>query len=112
MAKIGTIFFSLCLVLLLALPAEAGLLSLSQSQLMGMSKAWDGDYMDGTTSSEVTVQLIDPAVRFSASMQLGLDGRWLCVAASGGTAGFNRLRRIHTDVPEHQQQLLVGQSVY
>jgi hypothetical protein len=52
------------------LPAEAGLLTLSQSQLLGMSKAWDGA---NTTSSEVTVQLIDPAVRYSASMQYG-DG--------------------------------------
>lgn len=70
MVKILTIFFSVCLVLLVSLPAEAGLFTFDQSQLAGMSKTWEAS---GATASEVTTTIVGDAVRFQADLQYG-DG--------------------------------------
>ena len=69
MKKALLIFLSAGL-LFLSLSAEATLFTFDQSQLAGMSKTWEAG---GTTASEVTAQIVGPAVRFVADMQSG-DG--------------------------------------
>lgn len=93
MVKHVTIFFSVCLMLLLSLPAAAGLFSPDLAALSGMGHTWDA--VD-TTSSAFTVNVVGSAVRYSADMQYG-DGTsdgWASMGIGYGwqpPAGLNDL---------------------
>ena len=73
MKKTLLIFMTGLVVLAMSSVASAVSYSPDMATILGMDKTWDGSYMDGTTSTNLTVTDVGTAIRFSANMQYG-DG--------------------------------------